>query len=197
MNAAYLGYNQDERGINVGNFDPQDKTGRILVYPGTTTTDLTISLGSNNEPMAANNVRLTPSTNARTPDSGKLGFVSDFHDYRIFQEYQSMNFKVGAAIDTPQGLYYINWSIEEERNEGASKDTYSRPDRSLVEVTAKTAAVYDFHVDILTESLVVGTTSVPIGIAVTNSPASDVTINLSLAGGANENILINPITLTF
>lgn len=64
-------------------------------------------------------------------------------------------------------------------------------------MTAQQAAVYKFDVDSIDQSLVVGTTSVPIGIRVSNSPASDVTINLTLAGGSNENILINPITLTF
>jgi len=64
-------------------------------------------------------------------------------------------------------------------------------------VTAKKASVYKFNVDSIDSSLVVGTTSVPIGIRVSNAPASDVTINLTLAGGSNENILINPITLTF
>jgi len=48
MNAAYLGYKQEERGINVGGFDPQDMTGRIKVYPGSCTQDITISLGTNN-----------------------------------------------------------------------------------------------------------------------------------------------------
>ena len=182
--------------MNIASFNPQDNSGRIIVYPGTTSSDITVTLGSS-DPMAAQKVKLTPSTNARTPDSGKLSFVSSFYEFQIFQEFLSINFKLGAAIDTPQGLYYINWSVEETRNEGAQNYTYNRPDKTLIEVTGKKAAIYKFNVDTIDSSLVVGTTSVPIGIRVSNSPASDVTINLTLAGGSNENILINPITLTF
>jgi len=102
--------------MNIANFDPQDKTGRIIVYPGTTSSAITVSLGTN-DPMAAKNVKLTPSTNSRTPDSGKLSFVSSFYEFQIFQEFLAIDFKLGAAIDTAQGLYYINWSVEETRNE--------------------------------------------------------------------------------
>jgi len=105
--------------MNIASFNPQDKSGRIIVHPGTTSSDIAVTLGTNaNDPMAAQKVKLTPSINARTPDSGKLSFVSSFYEFQIFQEFLSINFKLGAAIDTPQGLYYINWSVEETRNEG-------------------------------------------------------------------------------
>jgi len=31
LNAAYLGYYQAQTGMNIGSFDPQDKSGRIIV----------------------------------------------------------------------------------------------------------------------------------------------------------------------
>jgi hypothetical protein len=106
-------------------------------------------------------------------------------------------FRVAAALNTAKGLYYINWGKDETRQNGATKDSYHPPPKTMVEVVAMVSNKYQFSVDTLVTAIPIGTTSVPIRIHVSNAPATDATVNLSLTSGANTNITINPVTLTF
>jgi len=54
----------------------------------------------------------------------------------------SINFRLAAAIDIPQGLYYINWTIDETRFDGATDNIYDPPVKTLVEVYPRSKASF-------------------------------------------------------
>ncbi len=106
-------------------------------------------------------------------------------------------FRVAAALNTAKGLYLINWGKDETKQNGAVKDSYHPPPKTMVEAVAMVSNKYQFSVDTLVTAIPIGTTSVPIRIHVSNAPATDATVNLSLTSGTNTKITINPVTLTF
>jgi hypothetical protein len=70
------------------------------------------------EPLAADKVVFTPTINSYTSDSGKIIFTP--LNPTMYHLQYSTNFRVAAAIDTIQGLYYANWSIVETSFDGST-----------------------------------------------------------------------------
>jgi len=112
-------------------------TSRLKVYAGSQSDVYNINTASTTEPIAALSVTLNASTNPRTSDSGKLSYSSDFYKFIFEQEKLNISFRVGAAVDLAKGLYYIDWTIDVNEQSGAS-NTYNPPQKTLVEVIAKT-----------------------------------------------------------
>mmetsp|Transcript_26229 Transcript_26229/g.4508 ORF Transcript_26229/g.4508 Transcript_26229/m.4508 type:complete len:104 (+) Transcript_26229:4912-5223(+) len=86
-------------------------------------------------------------------------------------------FRVAAAIDTTQGLYYANWSIVETSFDGSTEDAYNPPIKTLIEVFPKSKA--SFTVESITD-IGIGKTSRPIRIYATNSAHTAVNIDIAL-----------------
>jgi hypothetical protein len=166
-----------------------------VVYAGTQSGDIYITTASTAQPMAAKQIVFTPTTNSRTPDGGKLKYTSVADNWTLFQSYYSIQFRVCAAIDTTKGLYYIDWSNNETKQTGLNDVQYDIPASTLVEVVAKVSGKYTFAVSTI-PNVVTGFTSVPIKITISNSPCSDVTVNIAVSG-TPANISVTPTALTF
>lgn len=152
--------------------------------------------------MQAKKIVLTPTSNSRTrvnPDS-KLGYQSLIATFQFFQEETSIAMRVGADVTLSKGLYYIDWTIEEtsQSTTVANSAQYHQPVRTLVEVVAAVNNKWTFSVQGFANGTVnQGTKSPDIGVSVSNAPFADVAIALALSGGANENIIMHPASLTF
>jgi hypothetical protein len=164
LSKAYLGFRYVSKRL-VFSYDGQVKSNFIVVYPGTETSDLTISTVKS--PSSAKQIVLRPRTYL---DAYGLTYRSKDHNFTLLQGQQSVNFRVATAADTSKGLYYIDWTIDE-----TTGHTYSRPVRTLVEVAAKTRHKFSIQVPAL-PSVPRGSTSLPISLSVTNAPATNVTV---------------------
>ena len=195
MNAAYANLYDGYRSLLVNGYNPQSRANRIVVYAGTQSSDVLITTVSTALPLAAKTIVLTPVTNSRTPDGGKLKYTSVQDEWTLFQSYYSIQFRVCAAIDTTKGLYYIDWSNNETKQTGLNDVQYNIPASTLVEVVGKTAGKYTFGVSTI-PNVSTGFTSVPIKVTISNAPCLDVTVNIAVSG-APANISVTPATLTF
>ena len=54
---------------------------------------------------------------------------------------------MAASIDLAKGLYYIDWEVEETKQEGTNRDHYHIPVKTLIEVVPKTPKMYKFKLD--------------------------------------------------
>jgi len=195
MHASYANFYQQYRPLVVNSYEPQSKANRILVFAGTQTTDLFLTTASRSLPMAAKNIAFTPVTNPRTPDGGKLKYTSVISNWILFQSFYSMQFRVAAAVDMPKGLYYIDWTIKEEQQTGVPDIQYDIPPSTLVEVAAKVAGKYNFAISSIPD-VALGYSSVPVKVTITNSPHTDVTVDITVSGSP-ANISVTPKALTF
>jgi hypothetical protein len=195
LNAAYLGFLQVKRTISVNGYNPQNKANRIRVYPGTQTTDITISTANSTVPVESRYLVLTPSTNTRTPDRGLLAYSSFKDNWILLQEETAIHFRVAADKNIPKGLYYISWNVEEGLHSATQEKQYSLPAITLIEVPAKTKAVYTFTIADVPPVAINGT-SIPIRISTPNAPHTAVSINIGLRN-APTTVSISPAVLTF
>jgi hypothetical protein len=195
MHSSYSNFYEQYRPLIVNGFEPQSKSNRILVYAGTQTTDLYLTTESKSLPMAAKYITFTPTTNPRTPDSGKLKYTSVISNWILFQSFYSMQFRVAAAVDMPKGLYYVDWANKEEQQTGVPDIQYDIPPSTLVEVAAKVAGKYTFAISSIPD-IALGYTSVPVKVTLSNSPHTDVAVNI-VVSGTPANISVTPKALTF
>jgi len=170
----------------------------IVVYAGSYTTNVAISADTQ---MSSKSVTLTASNNTRTRKNpeNNIQFKSDVENFVFYSENTSIHFRVGADINLAKGIYYINWSISEEGH-SANNDVqqYHQPMKTKVEVVAKKANKWSFQVEGFTGgNTYKGTSSPDIGVSVSNSPFSDVTVGLSLLGGENTEVTFEPSSLVF
>ena len=195
LNSAYIGLSYVSRELFVNNYDPQNKSNRIIVYAGTQTQDIKITTSGEDAPMAARKVELNPYTNPRTSDADGLSYSSRLHSFNFMQADLEIWFRVGASIDMAKGLYYINWNMNEQHQEGSKHYHYHPPVKTLVEVVAKTPGRHSISVEQDSNiTFQVGYTSPPIRLSVANSPASDVTVNLT---SSTSGITVNPLSVVF
>ena len=190
LHAGYASFQQPNRALWVNFYDPFSKSNRIVVSAGSQTTDLLISTADSNQPLAAKMIEFSPATSTSTPDSGKLTYTSTSTNWKLSQGKWSIPFRIGAAIDMSKGLFYIDWTITETKEAGRSENQYDPPVSTLVEVQAKTSAKFMFSVSSV-PTLTTGYSSVPIRLAVPNSPHSDVTVNVAVQGSP-ANITVGP-----
>jgi hypothetical protein len=125
-------------------------TDRIMVYAGSQTTDIMISTEGSDYPMSAKKIVLSYNTLPLVgSNTQNLTYSSWRHSFMFFQEQLSINFRVGALLNTPKGLYYIDWTIAETRQDTNSGKTahYYAPVKTLVEVVALVNNTYEFSVD--------------------------------------------------
>jgi uncharacterized protein (UPF0128 family) len=101
---------------------------------------ITTSQGAS-EPLSADRVVFTASINQFNADSGKIAFISE-DDFTMYHLEYSINFRLAAAIDLPQGLYYIDWTIDETSFDGTTENVYDPPVKTLVEVYSKSKASF-------------------------------------------------------
>lgn len=205
LNSAYLGFDHKQDGqdqLEIAGYDPVTGSGGIEVNAGTYTTDLKIKPKEGT--VKSKSVKLTPSLNTNTsPDpTGNISYSSELHDWTLYQDDSEIWFKVGAAINTPKGIYYLNWKIEEVPNESsdATADTthYTAPPKTRVEVVEKgTNNEKKFNVVALADTLKKGTKSPYIKVSVSNAPFTDVTVKLSLASTDTTTVKFSPESLIF
>lgn len=193
--AAYVGFYEENRAILVNNYNPQSKSNRITVYPGTQTPDLYITTSSASQPLAAKQIVFSASTSTRTADGGRLKYTSAVDDWTLRQSANSIQFRVAAAIDLSKGLYYIQWSNGETKQTGRTEVQYDPPVSTLVEVGPKTLGKYSFSIATI-PSIPAGSLSLPIKVSLTNSPHTDVTFNIYVNKNS-PNISIQPAGLVF
>ena len=196
LSAAYTGSSSNRLNLAVNGYDPNLQTNKITVYPGTQSNDIAITTVSINEPMLAQRVTLTPTTNERTPDGGLLKYESYVHEFAMFLEQTSINFKITADLNITKGLYYIDWAVDELPQSGYT-ERYNPPPKTLVEIPALTEKKYHVSVAQLVYAVPHGETSVPIIVSIPNAPASDIKVSLSVVQGDNVGILLTPSELEF
>jgi hypothetical protein len=195
LSSAYLGFTRSGKQLLVNSYNPQNKNNRIVVFAGSQTTNIVISTESTSKPLSAKKIVFTPATNSRTSDSGKLAYTSYINAFTLWQDKYSLNFRVAAKVDLGKGLYYIDWTIEESKEDGLTENAYNRPVKTLVEVVAKTSKKYKFAVASIPAISKRGK-SAPIKISIDNAPASDVIITLSITG-TPSGVSVSPSTITF
>jgi hypothetical protein len=110
------------------------------------------------------------------------------------QEEWQINFRVAAARESVKGLYYMNLKLEETVQPGVDKALYVAPPPTLVEIAPFVKGKYEFVVSSV-PSVTAGTTSVPIGISVTNAPHTKVDVNIAVQ--AVPSVTVEPAVLTF
>lgn len=191
---AYLGFMENLRMFVVNGYKPQTRANRIVVWPGTQTTDLAITTVNSTWPLQAKKITFSPATNSRTPDASALKYTSFRHAFIMQQEEWQINFRVAAARDSVKGLYYMNLKLEETVQPGIDKGLYVAPPPTLVEIAPFVAGKYAFAVSSV-PSVTVGTTSIPIGISVSNAPHTSVEVNIAVQ--AVPSVTVEPAVLTF
>jgi hypothetical protein len=96
--------------------------------------------------LSAKSVLLDPTGNTRTtvPPGDKLDFRSDVHKFKIYQGVDAIQYRVGADLTLEKGVYYIDWSLneEEQSTSNATSKHYEDPEKTKVEVI--TTGTYDF-----------------------------------------------------
>lgn len=195
LNAAYFGFMQPLRTISVNNYNPQNKANRVIVYPGTQTGDIPITLANSSMPLEAKTLQFHPITSKRTPDFNKLKYTSYQHNWMLLQDEWTLNFRVSADLSLAKGLYYINWKVDEARQPGVEHPVYDLPPVTLLEVAARTPGIVPVQIaNIL--PIAVGTSGTPVKVSLSNPPHTDVTLNITLNSNLTT-ILISPRTLTF
>jgi len=195
LNAAYLGFMQPLRTISVNGYNPQNKGNRIVVYPGTQTGDIPITLANSSMPLEAKSLQFHPLTSKRTPDFNKLKYTSYQHNWLLLQDEWTLNFRVSADLSLSKGLYYINWKVDEARQPGVEHPVYDLPPVTLLEVAARTVGIIPFQIATILP-IAVGTSGAPVKVSLTNPPHTEVTLTITL----NSNLTtvdISPATLTF
>lgn len=196
QNAAYLGFLQPLRSFSVNNFNPQSRTNRIMVYPGTQSVDIPIRTANSSWPLEAKSVAFSASVNGNTPDNGGFSFSSFKHSWLMLQDEWEIHFRVAAAATMQKGLYYLTWAITETKQPQVTEGWYSPPPNTLVEVPAYKAQIYAFNVDSI-NAISVGTTSLPVRVRVNNAPHTDVTVTLEVLAPYNDTVSVSPTTLEY
>lgn len=191
---AYLGFMENLRKFVVNGYVPQSRANRIVVWPGTQTTNLALTTVNSTWPLEAKKVTFSASTNSRTPDASALKYTSFTHGFVMQQEEWQINFRVAAARESVKGLYYMNLKLEETVQPGVDKALYVAPPPTLVEIAPFVKGKYEFVVSSV-PSVTAGTTSVPIGISVTNAPHTKVDVNIAVQ--AVPSVTVEPAVLTF
>jgi hypothetical protein len=194
VNGAYLGFTKRSRFLKVNNYGAMLMTNRVVVNPGTQTSDLLLTF-EDNEFLAAKKLVVTPSTNSHTSDSGKLSFTSAMDNFTMVYEEDSIYFRIGAAIDLSQGLYWIDYAIDETKQDGQTDTQYDYPVKTLVEVTDGTTKV-SFTVEDL-PTVGVGNSTRPLCISTINAPHKEVTIDVALSNSDVTGVTFTPNSITF
>lgn len=192
LNAAYVGfqYDNDNSVVNSGS--------RVTVWAGSYSTNIAIKAETNSGMMGSAKVTYSASVNPRSRSNpeAKIQTRSELYNFVMFSEVNEIHFRVGADISLSKGIYYLDWTLTEE---GFTNDShYHAPAKTMVEVVAKTVNKYSFSIEGFSGGATYkDSTSPAIGVMTTNAPFSDVTVNLALLGGTNENVVFEPSTLTF
>lgn len=195
VNGSYLGYTKRTRQLQINNaYNPMNMSNRILVNPGTQTSNIDINF-SDGGFLAAKKLVLSPSTNSHTSDSGKLTFSSVDDGFTLVYEESEIEFRVGAAIDLAQGLYWIDWSLDETKSANGTDTQYDPPSKTLVEVTDGSSKVSFTVPDVPT--IGVGNKTRHLCITTTNAPHTEVTIDLALANADVTGVKFSPNSLKF
>jgi len=195
LNAAYLGFLQAKRTISVNGYNPQNKSNRITVYPGTQSADISISTANSTVPVESRYLVFTPNTNTHTPDRGLLAYSSYRDNWVLLQDETSINFRVAADKAIPQGIYYISWGVEEGVQTKTQGKQYSLPAITLVEVPAKVKGRYTFQIADI-PPIAIGASSIPIRVSISNPPHTAVSVNIRLQN-APATLSVSPAILTF
>lgn len=74
-------------------------------------------------------------TNKFNNDEGKLKFTSE-DNFTMYLYESSIKFRISADSDIEQGIYYINWTIQEEPLV-VGKNLYYTPVKTMVEVATE------------------------------------------------------------
>jgi hypothetical protein len=194
VNGSYLGFTKRSRSLKVNNYDPMLMTNRVVVNPGTQTANLMLTF-EDNEFLAAKKIVVTPSTNSHTSDSGKLSFTSVADNFTMVYQEDTIYFRIGAAIDLVQGLYWIDYAIDETKQDGQTDTQYDYPVKTLVEVTDGTTKV-SFTVEDL-PTVGVGNKTRPLCISTINAPHKEVTIDVALTNSDVTGVTFTPASITF
>ena len=135
--------------------------------------------------MTAKMIVLEPSINSGTPDDGKMTFTSRLNEFKIYQEQQTIYFRIAADISLAKGLYYIDWKITETVQIGAIANSYQPPVSTLVEViSASNYNIQEVKLELNTGLLTVGIPSLPLLITIPNAPESEVIITPTITLGS-------------
>ena len=195
MNAGYLGFMQPLRTISINGYNPQNRANRIVVYPGTQTSDIPITLVNISMPLQAKNLQFQPTISKRTPDNNLLTFTSYQDNWLMVQDEWTIHFRVSADKTLTKGLYYVNWKVDEGRQPGVEHPVYDLPPVTLLEVAELTVGVVPFQIAAILP-LAIGFSQAPVKVALANPPDKDVTLHIQLDSNLTT-VLISPSSLTF
>lgn len=191
INPGFIGFSQSGSKLTIGGYNPMYKSSHILIVPGTQSLDLSIKI-SEDWGLKAKKIVFKPKNHIK--NSVTLNFASAVHDFFILQGEQSINFKVSLEIGAQNGLYYIEWDLNEYSLIGLTQPAYSKPCKTLVEVYS--GFTYQLS-SIPALDIIQGTESIPILISSPVPPASNFTLALSFEDASLNGIEISPISLTF
>ncbi|OMJ70655.1 hypothetical protein SteCoe_31315 [Stentor coeruleus] len=181
LNAAFTGYDNTD-------FESFVVNGNAHIYLRRGTFSDWIQVGSEN--VWATAVSLTASN---LFSDGPLVF-SDDGNYIISDIYPTANFKVGCAIDSSDGYYYISWTKDYEYGYWEGSELYRAPDLTVVEVTN----VLTYNVNIGDILLVpAGFSSFPIDITIADGVSAFDGIDIAFTVSTETNRTITFSTVSF
>jgi hypothetical protein len=196
---GYLGFFDAGKRLFVNDYSPELKENRIVVFAGSQTEDIYITTESESKPNASKSIQFAYEISSYFPDSGaadKITLTPD-DDWTLHENLHQISFRLSADIDMTKGLYYIDWEITEELHDGVDKNVYQPPVKTLVEVVEKVEGKYEFEVGDIYDQYI-DFASIPIPISVSNSPDSDVTIQISVAESTQSaKVTVEPVSITF
>ncbi|CAG9316465.1 unnamed protein product [Blepharisma stoltei] len=191
LNAAYIGLNPSATDISANSYAPENGKGKIQLTPGTQSQDIPISISAS-WPMKSKSLKLKPAANSNYPDNGNLEYTSIHFGFIVYQMVRQITFRISAKTGTPQGIYYIDWTTEEEKQPGVTANLYSPPLSIMVEVCTPSTTLVPTVANIPT--LYKGYKSIPIAVSLPLSPATDITITLA---ANSAGVSLTPTSLEF
>lgn len=72
--------------------------------------------------------------NSKTSASG-VQFTSWMHEFTFYQWTDDINFRVSASSDSDDGVYIIEWEVEDSTDEHVD-DQYNAPPRVVLQICA-------------------------------------------------------------
>jgi hypothetical protein len=191
MNPAYFGFRTPLKRLWVNYYNPLNRSGRIIVYPGTQSHDLFITTDNCTVPLQVPAINLTWLPSSHTPMPPSSLRLSSRANFTFVNGACRMPFRVAAARSL-SGLYLIDWKMNEIKANASDGIHYEKLPSTLVEVPAFAVRKYAFQIAAV-PGVPPGNTSLPIRVSISNPPHSDVTVKLTVTSGST----VNPQELLF
>ncbi|CAG9332621.1 unnamed protein product [Blepharisma stoltei] len=188
LNSGYKGYTQEASSLGV---DYSEPSGRIALIPGQQSDDIHMKI-SNSWPSVDKSIKFIPTISGT--GSSYLKLSSQFHGWVLKQMHSEIVFRVAALRETPNGIYYIDWTLN-ENSQDPNVSMYNAPSSTLIEVHTNPDKHLSINISKIPK-LYVGYSSVPVCVTMTYAPANNLMVTPTF-NSDSIGIAANPAWLQF